>query len=200
MSAAVVAPGPHHLLAPVVVGACELDGMGAEPDRFRPSPPGFMPIEEARRTISSTTPVVSTVSGMPGRASCGGVGLFTSALVRYLVAVRAALLLRTGRPTSRSPEPGGEGGDVVVGDVKCPHPLRCHGAVDEHVAHTGGGVGDAVAFRPGIAGSLSEDHGGLGGFGQPQPDPDGDQLPHRQGVFGGVLHRGHHRDPHRAAL
>lgn len=37
------------------------------------------PIEEARRTISSTTRVVSTVSGMPGRASwAGGVELFTA--------------------------------------------------------------------------------------------------------------------------
>ena len=57
-----------------------------------------------------------------------------------------------------------------------------------------------VAVRAGVAGALAQDHGGLGGFGQPQPDPYGEQLPYGQGVFGRVLHRGDHRDADRAAL
>ena len=40
----------------------------------------------------------------------------------------------------------------------------------------------------------------MGGFGQPQPDPHGEQLPHWEGVFGRVLHRGHHRNADGAAL
>ena len=87
----------------------------------------------------------------------------------------------------------GQGTDVAVSDVKRSHPYRVGGAVDHHVADTGCRISDEVAFGAGIAGALAQYHRGLGGFGHAQSDPHGEQLPHRQGVFGGVLDRGHHR-------
>ncbi len=40
----------------------------------------------------------------------------------------------------------------------------------------------------------------MGGFGHPQPHPDGEQLPDGQDVFGRILHRGDDGDTDRAAL
>ena len=54
-----------------------------------------------------------------------------------------------------------------------------------HVADAGGGGGDLVADRAGIAGGGAQDHRGLGGFGHPQPHPDRKELSDREAVFGG---------------
>lgn len=41
LGAAVVAPRPHHLFPPIFIAADQLNGVGAEPDRFGAPPPGF---------------------------------------------------------------------------------------------------------------------------------------------------------------
>ena len=152
------------------------------------------PAELARRIIWATTATVVDTVGQARQMHW-----------------RIHRLLRSGPASSRlcslpllcAPgrrEPGGEVGDVGVGDVKGPDALRLGGAVDHHVTHTGGGVGDEVAFRACIPGTLAEHHRRLAGFGQAQPDPHGEQLPHGQGVFGRILDRGDDADADRSAL
>src|SRR5690625_5169266 len=118
------------------------------------------PIEAARRTICSTTRAVSAVSGTPGRTSCADVvELFTAALTRGVAGIGVVWLVGLVRSPRGSAEPAGQGGNVVVGDVKGPHPLGVGGAVNHHVAHPGGGGGGAGAYCPGRARAPRAAHG-----------------------------------------
>ena len=89
---------------------------------------------------------------------------------------------------------------MLVGDVREPDPDGFRDAVDADVADPGKGLWDLVTAGTPVAGSLAEDQGDVIAFGEPQRDPRGEQVPHRQDLLTRVLHRIDHTHPDRAAL
>ena len=94
----------------------------------------------------------------------------------------------------------GEGGDVVVGEVRGADPADGAGAFDADVGDAGGGLADVVGAGAGVAGAVAEDHVDLEGVVQAQGDAGGEQVAPADDVLAGVLHRGEDGDPDRAAL
>ena len=93
-----------------------------------------------------------------------------------------------------------EGGEVVVGVVGEADPDGFGDAVDLDVADAGEGVGDHVARRAAQPGGPAEGEVDVLGLVQPEPDPDGEQVPLRQHVLARVLDRPDHDNTDRPAL
>ena len=87
-----------------------------------------------------------------------------------------------------------------VGDVGEADPDGFGDAVEGDVADPGECFGDVVAAGAAFAGTITEDHVDLLGFGHAQGDAGGEQVPGRQHVFAWVLQCGDDEHAHSAAL
>ena len=68
------------------------------------------------------------------------------------------------------------------------------------VGDAGQGVGDQLAVRAAVVRVGAEGQADVFGFVDPQPDPDGEQVPLRDDVLARVLHRADDDDADGAAL